>query len=461
MEMLFTVILSLFALIITIIIVVGFNEFGHFIVARLCGIKVLSFSIGFGKALFRYQKNKDSTEYLFAAIPLGGYVKMLDGREAPIEKEMQHLAFDHQPWYKKAAVIVAGPLFNFILAAFIYWFIFLLGDTYTLPVIGQVTTNSIAAQAQLKVHDQIIAINAKPTEQWMDVAMQMVANYGTKQPLAITTRPWGQPGEHREQQHVLDTRSWLLDDLQPNLFQSLGITPYFPPLAARVQGVQAHSPAHKAGLRAGDHILRIDQTPVHDWFSLTQLIASQPGKTVTLRLERNQQPLEKTLVVGKTFSLFSTPKGYLGISPSAPLWPNSMKNKAQYGPIDAIPHAIAKVAQITSFTCLSLKKILTGTLSLRSLGGPITIAEYSRYAFLQGLYAFLSFLALISINLGIVNLLPIPALDGGQLVFTLLEAVMGKSLSPRTQVLIYKLGLILILVIMIQVIANDITRLLH
>ncbi|MFN3234353.1 MAG: RIP metalloprotease RseP [Gammaproteobacteria bacterium] len=363
------IITAILAIILTLLIVVGFHEFGHFILARLCGVTVKRFSIGFGKKLWGV-KDAKKTEYVIAAIPLGGYVKMLDGREDTITKDEEPRAFDHQAWYKKALIIAAGPIFNFILAIFFFWILFTAGFHTIVPVIGNVSQDSIAAKAKLQPMEQIVAINHQTVRSWRSVIMALIEAYGDDS-LTITVVPFG---KETKEIKTLHTKNWTLDPLSPDLVASLGIRHYQPPTDAKN-------------------------------------------------------------------------------------WPADMRQLIQFPFYYALIPALQETWRLSIFTCISLWKIITGKISIQALGGPITIAEFAARTLIHSLNAFIGFLALISINLGIVNLLPLPALDGGQFIYAIVEGIIRRPLSLRFQLLFYRIGVIFIFLLLVQVLINDFLRL--
>ncbi|HLB58355.1 MAG TPA: RIP metalloprotease RseP, partial [Gammaproteobacteria bacterium] len=322
-----TLFLSLLGIVITIFFVVGVHEFGHFIVARAVGIKVLRFSIGFGKALYRWY-DKKGTEYVIAAIPLGGYVKMLDETEAPVLEEESHLAYNRQSLYKRIAVIIAGPFFNLLFAFVLYWGLFVAGFISVVPLIGKIIPHSIAAKAGLKSQEEIVRIDNKPTASWTSVSIRLLSLAGNKGEMKIVTK---HIKTQAIQTYTLDLTHFQMDKLQPEPLKSLGIIPYEPDNA----------------------------------------------------------------------------KG---------IWPKNLLRKNQYNPVTALSHALQNTVDFTYLNFLLLGKMLTGKISFQSLGGPITIFETAGAALNAGIVSFSSFLAFLSISIGIINVLPIPGLDGGHLL---------------------------------------------
>ncbi len=362
-----SILVSITGILLTIFFIVGIHEFGHFLVARLAGIKVLRFSLGFGKALFRWHSKK-GTEFVLAAIPLGGYVKMLDENEEPVAANELHLAFNHQPLYKKLAVVSAGPLANFIFAFVLYWLIFVIGFTTLIPVIGQITPHSLADNAGLKPQDEILSIDHKPTRDWNAVLIRLITYLGDRNQIEMKTQSFH---SHLIHEHTLDLTHWKINDLKPDPLASLGIEPY------------------------------------------------QPKILVPELLRKNQ------------YSFFA-----------------------------AMTPAKQEVIDLTVLNFQLLGKMLTGKISLQGLGGPITIFESAGTALNHGILPFISFLAFFSIAIGVLNTVPIPGLDGGHVLIYCIECITRRPLSTRVQALIFRVGIIALLLLMTQALVNDMMRLL-
>jgi regulator of sigma E protease len=421
--------------------------------SRALGIKVLRFSIGFGKSLLRWHDRK-GTEYCLAAIPLGGYVKILDENEGEVAPHEVHLAFNRQPIYKRAAVIIAGPFSNLVFAFLIYWFLYVVGFNSIAPIIGQVQPNSIAAQAGLGTQQEIVAVNNHPTPTWTAVIIRIFNHVGETQPLQFSTRQFDNQQINRYQ---LNVTTWHMNDLKPDPLESLGIKPYLPLIPAIVSKVLAHSPAAQS-LKIGDKILAVDNQPIADWEALMHVIAKLPGKTTAFKILRQGKTLIVPVTVGQQPTLFSPPQGFLGIAPQFK-WPENYLRLNKYALFSAVPHAWNDTATFVQLNFILLGKLFTGNVSLKSLGGPITIFQSAGTALNQGFVPFLSFLAFLSISIGVINILPIPGLDGGHLLFQLLEFIKGKPVSLSMQILFYRFGMIILLLLITQAIVNDIMRL--
>ncbi len=447
-------IISIIGIILTIFIIVGFHEFGHFIVARMVGIKVLRFSIGFGKTLFRFF-DKRGTEYTIAAIPLGGYVKMLDSTEENVPEDQLPFAYNYQPIYKKVLVILAGPLFNFLLALFIYWLIFMIGFSSIVPIVGKVQPNSIAAKANLKSNDEIINLNGKTTLSWTSVMMGLLMYIGDDAHIQLETK---QPNTSITQKHTLDLTHWYLDPLKPDPLTSLGIIPYQPTVLPIISELQPDSPATLAKLAVGDKIIAIHDQSVSSWEAILKIIEKNPNKTFNFTLIRQGKTLNVPVTIGTNHSLFSGTSGFLGISPTI-IWPKSFIRYNQYGPLQSIPHAFENTINYIELNFLLLGKMISGKISLKSIGGPITIFQSAGTALNIGVIPFMSFLAFLSIAIGTINIVPIPGLDGGHLLFNFIEWITQKPLSLKLQFLLYRIGFILLLLLITQALINDFMRL--
>lgn len=446
--------ISILGIILTILFVVGTHEFGHFITARMLNVKVLRFSIGFGKTLLRWN-GKSGTEYVFALIPLGGYVKMLDETEGDVPEQEKHLAYNRQPLYKKFLIVLAGPLTNLICALALYWLIFIIGFMTIKPITGEITRDSIAYQAGLRGDQQIVRVDNEVTPSWMSVIFKLLYKTGDKTQITMTTEGFNDKKVH---QYTLDLSNWRMDDLKPDPLKSLGITTYQPIIPTTVGTIQPDSPA--AGvLQTGDKITAIGNTKISNWNELVTIIRDNPDKTLQFTILRHKKKVVVPITVGSKGSFFSSDKyGFLGAAPDYQL-PKDMIQEVRYGPIVAIGQAYQEVAKFTYLNFFLIGKMITGKLSLQSIGGPITIFSHAGEALNSGMITFLSFLAFLSIAIGVINFLPIPGLDGGHMLIQTIESIIRRPLPERLVVGLYKLGLLLIVFLMFQSLANDILRL--
>jgi regulator of sigma E protease len=449
-----TVLMSIVGILLTILIVVGIHELGHFLVAKWSGIKVLRFSIGFGKTLWTCH-DKSGTEYALSLIPLGGYVKMLGEEDEDFKPSEKHLTYQAQPFYKKILVIAAGPAMNMVLALVIYWVLFMVGFTSVAPVIGKIEPHSIAEAAGLKPQQEIISVDSKETHGWMNIIIYILARAGDKTSIAMKIK---NPNLETTSDYNLNLTNWHMDDLRPDPLKSIGITPYDPIIPDVIGLVKDDSPAAIAGLQKGDQITAVNGAPTADWLALVDNFSEKPDTTLTFTIKRAGKIINLPVTIGAKRSLLFHKHGYLGMSPAFE-WPKNLLHLNKYGPVDALGHAWSDVKMFTDMNFMVFGKMLTGKISLESLGGPITIFESAGTALNNGAMSFFSFLAFLSISIGIINILPIPGLDGGHLLFQTIEFIRGKPMSHRAQALLYRMGLILLVLVMVQALMDDILRL--
>ncbi|OGT45249.1 MAG: RIP metalloprotease RseP [Gammaproteobacteria bacterium RIFCSPHIGHO2_12_FULL_41_20] len=450
------VIISILGILLTIFFVIGIHESAHFLVARWLNIKVLCFSIGFGKALYRWH-DKKGTEYILALIPLGGYVKMVDEAEGKVAEDDLPYAFNRQPFYKKFLVVIAGPASNLLSAFLLYWLLFTIGFTTVTPVIGKITPHSIAANAGLKPHQEITRIDNHLIESWMGIIMRIFVHVGDKDTLNISATPPNKPA-NQAQAYQLPLVNWHMDELRPDPLTSLGIEPYRPDIPLIISHIATDSPGARSPLKVGDKIIAINKIPIKDWEQLIALILSHPEQTLHFTVARSGKQLVLAIPVGYKYSLLLQKQGYLGIAPEFK-WPPQFLRKIQYGPVAAIPRAWDESLNFLYLNWISFKKIIEGKISFKSLGGPITIFQSAGSALNSGWITFLSFLAFLSIAIGFINLLPIPGLDGGHVLLQVIELIRRRPISISMQLLFFRLGFILLFLVIIQALINDILRL--
>ncbi|RUO79486.1 sigma E protease regulator RseP [Pseudidiomarina taiwanensis] len=450
----FEVIWSLLALVVTLGILVTFHEFGHFWVARKNGVKVLKFSVGFGKPIWS-RMGQDGTLYQVARIPLGGYVQMLDERVDEVAEADRPLSFNSKSIGQRAAIIAAGPLANFLLAIVVLWGMYLIGVPTVKPVIGSVQSNSIAAAAELPVNAEIIGIDGVPTRDWQEVNLAFAGAIGQDTAELELRLPSG-----RTSRYQLDLEGWRLSDEQVATFRQLGIEPFRPQPTQVLAQIAENSPAAAAGLEVGDKIIRIDGTLMSDWSQTQEFIGQNPGRTLVFEVERDSQRQTLEVSLGRRQPTTDAQElGYLGVVPSLEPYPEAYQFVHRYGPLDGLVEGAQHTWRLMTLSVEMLGKLVTGTVSIKHLSGPVAIAEGAGVSASYGLVYFLGFLALISVNLGIINLLPLPVLDGGHLVFLGLEKLKGRPVSERTQEIAYRIGGALIFALMAIAISNDILRL--
>ena len=448
-----TIIISIVGILLTIFFVIGTHEAAHFLAARALGVKVLTFSIGFGKTLLHWH-DKKGTEYIFALIPLGGYVRMLDENEGTVSPEEKHMAFNRQPFYKKFLIVLAGPLTNILCAFILYWLLFVIGFVTVKPIIGTVAPQSIAAQAGLQAKQEIVAMDGRESLSWTNIIFRLLSHLGDKETVNLTTL---NPVTKTTATHTLDLTHWHIDELKPDPLASLGITAYEPVIPLIIGTIAPGSAAASSDLKMGDKIIAIDKTKVNHWNDVITTIYNNPGKTISITIQRQGKTLSLPVTIGIKRNLIWQPHGVLGIGPHF-VWPKDMQQPVKYGPIAAIPRAWQEITDFTYFNLVLFGKMITGKLSLQSLGGPITIFETAGDAFHSGFLAYISFLAFLSISIGIINFLPIPGLDGGHLFIQIIELITRRPIPERYLLFLFRAGFVFILFILFQALANDILR---
>lgn len=447
----FTFLWSLGAFIVALGILVAVHEWGHFYVARRCGVKVERFSIGFGKPLWRTH-DKQGTEFVVAAIPLGGYVRMLDERVDDVPPELRHKAFNTQSVGKRMAIIAAGPGVNFIFAVFALWVMFLIGQQTVKPVVGDVAPNSIAAQAGLAGGQEIIRIGDRNVADWEMVNMELVSVLGQSQADVTVI-----DANKVKRNVTLSLSGWNFDPDKESALDSLGITPFRPAITMLLSVVGEDSPAQRAGLQVGDKLTSFNGQPVDDWMHLVDEIKNMPGAEIQLGFERQGEARQVTVVLDRR-DTEQGQQGYLGVSPTFEPWPEGYVFTHQYGPVDAFTRAMKSTWRRMEMSLDMFAKLFTGVLNIKNLSGPISIAQGAGISAGYGLVTFLSFLAWISVSLGIINLLPIPMLDGGHLMYFIIEWLTGKPVSEEVQEWGFRIGGILLFTVMSIAIFNDISR---
>lgn len=431
-------------------ILVAVHEWGHYYVAKLCKVKILKFSIGFGKPLYR-RVTSSGMEFVIAMIPLGGYVRMLDGRVDKIKPEQEAVAFNFQPVWQRFAIVAAGPLVNFIFAVFALAAIGMIGQQTPTPIIGEITPDTYASQSGLSSGDEIIAIGEHDTNDWRDVAIEL-STFSGENAIPVTVKQ--QNGI--TQTHTIPINGWKLDPEQSDLFTAIGFVPFRPALTTSLGFIEPDSPADSGGLRVDDKILKIDGTSMEKWSQIVGFIEQRPNQTAQLEVLRD----ERLVLLNVTFGQKpQTPsQGYLGVIPFQDVWPPEYVQNIQLGPIAAVADGAAQTWRLMGVTLEMLGKLLTGDVSVKNLSGPISIAQGAGISASVGIVAFLSFLALISVNLGIINLLPLPILDGGHLVYFTIEWITGKPVSEAIQEVGFKIGGLILFAVMVTAIFNDILR---
>jgi regulator of sigma E protease len=450
-----SVITSALALIVTLGVLIAFHEFGHYWVARRLGVKVLRYSIGFGKPIWMRRRGADQTEYAIAAIPLGGYVKMLDEREGEVPEAELPRAFNRQSVGKRIAIVAAGPIFNLIFAVLAYFVMYSIGIPGVKPLIGEVQKDTPAYSAGFHSGDEIMAVDGQKTPTWSAARLALLDKSLDLSSVDIEV----QNKELQRRVLHLDLSGLTAEQKQSDIVHNLGIETYRPPIAPVIGRLEAGGAAERDGLKVGDRIIAVDGKPINDWNDWVDVIREHPEKTMKTELERH----------GVTQVLSLTPKrvktneeeiGRIGAAPEIPKKPpEGYLTEVQYGPVEALTVSFAKTWQMSALTVRMIGEMIIGEVSVKNLSGPITIATYAGVSANLGLTAFLSFLAVVSISLGVLNLLPIPLLDGGHLLYYFIELVRGNPLSEEMQARLQQVGIVILGMLMIIAIYNDIYRL--
>jgi len=435
-------------------VLVTFHEFGHFWVARRCGVKVLRFSVGFGMPLLRWHDRK-GTEFVVAAIPLGGYVKMLDEREGDVPPELADQSFNRKTVYQRIAIVIAGPVANFLLAIVFFWILAMLGSQQVRPVIGAVETGSIAEKAGLTSGQEIVSVDGEATSGWAAVNLQLVRRLGESGTIALSVLD---KDSTAQSPHQLVLNDWLKGADEPDPIRSLGIRPWRPALPPVLAELDPKGPAQAAGLRTGDRLLSMDGQPLAEWQQVVDWVRVRPETKVSLRIERDGAQIDVPVTLA-AHGEGKAATGYLGAGVKGVDWPPEMLREVSYGPVAAIAEGAQRTWTMSVLTLDSLRKMLFGELSVKNLSGPITIAKVAGASAQSGVGDFLNFLAYLSISLGVLNLLPIPVLDGGHLLFYLIEWARGRPLSEKIQGWGVQIGISLVVGVMLLALVNDLGRL--
>ncbi|MDZ7924616.1 MAG: RIP metalloprotease RseP [Marinagarivorans sp.] len=438
-----------------LLILVSIHEWGHFIVARFCGVKVLRFSVGFGKPFFSFY-DKHGTEFALAPIPLGGYVKMLDETAENLSLEEQDKTFESRNTWQQIAILAAGPAANFILAALLFWWLALQEVTMPSPVIGAVEENSPAAYAGIEKGQQIIAIDHYPTPGRMDVYERLNYRLGETGSIHVTVR-YPDSVELIYDMELVVT-DWLKGIEAPDPLAGLGLSFYRPALLMKVGGVTPGSPAENAGLKAGDIVRSADQIEYSDWLAWTNYIQQHANKNIQLSVERDGIAHQLTVTPAAHKDENGLLVGRIGVYGTQEKWPAAMLIKRQLTFAPAFKEAIGQTWSNTKMVLVSIKKLFVGEISIKNLSGPIGIAKVAGDSARAGFTYYLSFMAILSVYLGVFNLLPIPILDGGRIVFCVAEGLRGKPLSERVKLFSLQCGLMMMAFMMVMAVYNDILR---
>jgi regulator of sigma E protease len=445
---------TVIAFIVALGLLIVVHEYGHYLIARLCGVKVLRFSVGFGRPLFTKQLNE--TEWVVAAIPFGGYVKMLDEREGPVEPGEVHRAFNRKSVWRRFAIVVAGPVANFLFAIAVYAGLFMYGLPEARPVLGAPPEGTVAAAAGLRPGDTVRAVDGERIATWQELRWRVLQAALQRQSVRLEVE--------NDRGHLgsatLDLGSFPTDDVESDALERIGLRLFRPPLDPVIGQVVAGGAAERAGLAAGDRVVEADGKPVATWEALVAAVQAKPESPLRLTVERSgvRRPVE---VVPAAVNAGQKRIGRIGAAPQVPpAHADRMLVRVQHGLGQSLWKALAKTGDIAVFSLKMLGKMLLGEISWKHLSGPVTIADFAGQSAAMGWVSYVTFLALISISLGVLNLLPIPLLDGGHLMYYAIEIVKGSPVSERAMELGQRVGLALLLVMMAFAFYNDLNRLL-
>lgn len=446
---------TIFFTLIALGVLVSFHEYGHFWVARRCGVKVLKFSIGFGAPLVRWTDSK-GTEFIIAALPLGGYVKMVDEREGDVPEEDLPQAFTRKTVWQRIAIVAAGPAANFLLAVIAFWFVLLSGERGLAPVAGEITSDSLAAQSGFETGTEIIAVDGVSTQTWGAVSRQLFGFIGTTGDIPFTVT---YPDSTIQYQLLVPVNKWLRDKEEPSPLRELGIQPPFELESLNLAAVSEEGAGYRAGLRAGDRLLAINGVDITNINSFIDTVASSAGSTVVLLVEREGGQQLSIQAIPQLVEREGEMVGQLGVQLSSRgRYPESLLRNIDHGFFGALARAAGETVETSAFVLESIGKLIVGDLSPKNLSGPITIAKVAGDTAKSGIDNFIRFIAILSIMLGVMNLLPIPVLDGGHLLYYLIEVVKGSPVSDRVQLVGFKVGFFMLIGLMVFATYNDVMR---
>lgn len=452
--------MSLFSTIVAflaaIALLVTVHEFGHFIAARLCGVQVLKFSIGFGKAIFSRRMGKGGTEWVISAIPFGGYVKMLDEREGIVAPSETHRAFNRKSVWRRMLIVAAGPAANFLFAILVYWVLFLQGVPEAKPMLDSPIAGSISSSVDVRRGDRVNRVDDQVVETWQDLRWQLVQASVEKRRVRLEIVRQGAGITWLE----LDLSGANIGDQEKDPVSAIGLRLYRPDLPPVVGGVTDGSVAKLAGLSAGDRIIAVDDVEVRSWTAFVDSIRAKPAQPVVVELDRDGRRLALSLIPESIASPGGkTRTGRIGAFAKAPQDADGLITVVRRGPIESMLAAIHRTYDTSRFSLKMMGKMLVGEISPKNISGPISIADYAGQSAQMGIAPFMAFLALVSISLGVLNLLPVPLLDGGHLLYYMFELLVGRPLSEGTMEFGQRIGMAFLLLLMAFAFYNDISRL--
>lgn len=448
------VLLTILSLLVALSLLIAVHELGHFLVARWMGVKVLRYSIGFGKPLWQKKSGPDQTEYMVASIPLGGYVKMLDEREGEVPEAELHRAFNRQPLLKRSAIVMAGPFFNFAFAIVAYWMMFVIGINGIKPIIGDIAPDSIASAAGLHSGQEILSVDGEATPTWQSAIEAILPKMLLNNPVKLTIYEGGVSREAMLEFDEVDANS-----KPQELYKKLGLNVYQPRIAPVIGKVVEDSVAEEAGLQSGDKVLLAAGQQVDEWQQLVSIIQAHPDMPLELLIQRDG----KEMPISLRPQVVQSDKGPIGKIGAGVYFDRSLfeplRAELRYDAAAAIPVAWNKTWEMAGLTLRMIGEMIMGRASVENISGPIGIAQYAKQSADAGMSHFLKFLGLISVSLGVLNLLPIPVLDGGHLLYYLIEGVIRRPVPERVEAMGQRVGLALILALTVLAIFNDLTRL--
>ena len=450
--------ITIAAFVVAVGLLVTVHELGHYGVARLCNVMILRFSVGFGRPLFLHRVGRDRTEWVIAAIPLGGFVKMLDERDpdGAVDAAQLHRAFNRQNVWKRMVIVLAGPFANFVLAAVLYWALFVYGMPGLKPYLAAPAADSVAAAAGFRNSDLIRKVGDKEIATWQDLRWALLKEAVGKGTVNIEA----DDAAGRLFVRRLGLDGLTKEDLEKDFMAKLGLAPYRPVIAPVIEKVVADKAAARAGLQAGDRILQAAGREMHTWEDLVEVISASPGREIEFLLRRGEREVRVAVTPAEETDAEGKRVGRIGISPRIDASETErLLTVVRHGPVDAAGKALEKTWDMSIFSLKMLGKMIIGDISWKNLSGPITIADYAGQSAKLGVAAYLGFLALVSISIGVLNLLPIPVLDGGQLVYYGVEILKGSPVSERVMEVGQQIGLALLLGLTAFAFYNDIHRL--
>ncbi len=446
---------TLFAFVGAIALLVVFHELGHYWVARRCDVKVLRFSVGFGRVIYSKRFANSATEWVISAIPLGGYVKMVDEREGEVTAEDLPYAFNRKPVLQRMAIVAAGPLANFLLAIVLYWAMFVYGVPGLKPILGEVPPGSPAAAAQLQSGDTILSINDETVPSWQELRWRLLDLALQQAEVKVEAVGAGSPAKT----HILDLGTLEANDLDGDFLEKLGLHLHQPVVQPVIGKLVDGDVAQRAGLHQGDRVVKVDGMAISLWSEFVDVVRAHPGQTLQIEVQRGDKILAIALVPQPTDDSGKT-VGKIGAAPQVDLseW-QSLLVDVNYAPPEAMARSLRKTWETSVITLKMLGKMVLGEVSMKNLSGPITIADYAGQSAAMGIAAYLGFLALISISLGVLNMLPVPLLDGGHLLYYVAELIKGSPVSDQAWDFGQKIGIALLGTLMVFAIYNDVNRL--